>query len=704
LPASIALPILLGWLHHALVRLDLVPQHVATALLVVVLVVCFVALLVGSASVIQRLDDENQIVKERLELAVDGSQCGLWDWDVPTGEVFYSTSWKRMLGCSDDEVCGRFEEWLARLHPDDLNRAQETVQAYLGGDLSEYELEHRLRHKDGGYRWIVARGRLLRDDRGQPKRFSGFNIDVTELKEAQQRLARQAVELDEARRRAEQASQAKSLFLANVSHEIRTPMNGVVGMTQVLLGEHPTPVQRRCLETILRSAEALLVILDDILDFAKIEAGKIQIEAVDFAVRPRLDDLLTPLRQAIEARGLRFSLVVEPEVPEFVRGDPTRLGQILINLVGNAAKFTHEGEVAVRVALGTSTDCVRFEVADTGIGIARDQLERIFQPFEQADSSITRRYGGTGLGLAISARLVACLGGKLEVESEPGRGSRFWFEVPLPRVAAGNTVPALPPHLRPLRILVAEDNPINRDVVRSLLERHGHALVLVEDGRLALDALEREHFDVVLMDLHMPGMGGLETVRRWREREANRGWRTPVIALTARATRADREECLNAGMDDHVAKPIQLNDLLTAIARVVPDAVRPLTKSDINGVLSDLPFNLPAYMRGNKALLAKVVPAFVSHARKLLGDLRAALERGDLAGVEFSAHTLKGSVGNFGAQAAFNLAHDLEELARRRNLPDDVNQLVRRLELEVERLIPSLEAMLRPAAEDRDSA
>jgi signal transduction histidine kinase/ActR/RegA family two-component response regulator len=414
----------------------------------------------------------------------------------------------------------------------------------------------------------------------QKKRFHAKNQELAEevqKRQATEKRLRLAVE------QAEEANRAKSQFLANMSHEIRTPLNGLLGLTELVLDDEVDPSHREYLEIALDSGKSLLQIINDILDFSRIEAGRLDINPEAFSLPEMLNSITKSFRAALQNKELTLALDLASGIPDRMVGDPTRIRQVLVNLVGNAVKFTAEGGVTLKASWVPSSPrfgSMVFQVSDTGIGIPPEKLDRIFEAFTQADGSTTRKFGGTGLGLTISCQLADLMQGTLTAESQVGQGSRFTFQIPMevpadqPTEADASPLDATDETDRPLKILVAEDNEVNRFYIQKLLDHLGHEMVLVENGVLALEALEAqgpEKFDLVLLDIQMPELDGLFTARIWREKELNSGLtRLPLIALTAHALEGDRQDCLDAGMDDFLTKPLNTEKLESALKRWGP--------------------------------------------------------------------------------------------------------------------------------------
>jgi PAS domain S-box-containing protein len=523
------------------------------------------ALLAGNA--IERLRAEQRLRDnaERMALAERAATFGIWEIDLAAATLTISEGLALMLGVADRPVSLSADQVSAMIHPDDRETVRVALEQAIAG-REKYQAEFRIMMPDGSVRWGRSQGRVeLADDR--PTRLIGALIDITEQRETLMRLER-------AREAAESAVKAKSAFLANMSHEIRTPMNGIIGSIALLLDGGVSDEQQEYIGTIRTCSESLLQLVNDILDLSKIEAGKLTLEQTPFRLETLMKDALAVVAPAARAQGLDLRHTFDQDLPAALVGDPQRLRQVLLNLLSNAVKFTNSGHVEVSVlGAGRSSDAVQlqFSVRDTGIGIPTDMQQSVLEPFTQGDSSTTRRFGGTGLGLAICSRLIGLMGGRLELLSEPGRGSTFRFTVSL-AVAAVAAVSSptsqgpIRPSKRPLRILLAEDNAVNQFIASRLLERMGHHVDVVADGRQAVTAVERSDYDLVLMDCQMPTMDGYAATRAIRS--LKRGRSMPIIALTANAMAEERRRCLDAGMDDYLAKPVSAEQLYDALERL----------------------------------------------------------------------------------------------------------------------------------------
>ena len=758
--------------------------------------------------------------------------------------VRVNPAWQTILGLSEDEL--RTTPFMDFVHPEDRAATTEAMSALLtGGQVVGFE--NRYRAKDGTYKWLQwtsapfpAQGLVYAVAR-----------DVTDRKTAEVRLTQLVRELEIARQRAEQATVAKGEFLANMSHEIRTPMNAIIGMTDLALQTRLSAQQRDYLLTTRESAESLLTIINDILDVSKIEARRLTLERTPFRFRDTVEDGVRLLSIRAAEKGLELACRIAPEIPDALIGDAGRLRQIILNLVGNAVKFTDEGEVVVEVTVDRRTDddiTLRFMVRDTGIGIAHDKQWKIFGAFEQADASTTRRFGGTGLGLTISAQLVELMEGRLWLESEPGQGSRFYFIavfgihkdaadlvsshtgtlrdlrtlivddnatnrlilseilagwqmqatavagategltalrqaadrgqpfdlvltdalmpdidgftlveeivhddrlkgskiilltsststtaparvaaalsarltkpvkqsdlldaivtafagpglIPEPTVPAPRTHKAADDETRPLNVLVAEDNMTNQKLVEALLKQRGHTVTTVSNGRQAIDRAAREAFDVILMDVQMPEVSGLEATTAIREHERGTGRHIPILALTASAMAGDREECLAAGMDAYVSKPLRPEELFATIdalcgCRTGPSAHAPHASGSVNVD------TLLAGFGGNGQLVREVVDVFMEDAPAMISRLRDAAGIRDAAKLAAAAHALKGAAGLFAEGQAYESARRLERLAKTGDLSAvgpaladveaDVSQLIAELRTVRDRLVSGL--------------
>ncbi|MET0986119.1 MAG: response regulator [Steroidobacteraceae bacterium] len=757
-------------------------------------------------------------VRARFERAIDGAQDGLFEFDYAADHAWTSPRLSEVLGYAPGELGTRVEDIRALVHPEDRDLVRSAADFQIK-QQANFDVEHRIRCKNGQWLWMRTRGGGELTADGTVRRVSGSMHDITEA-----RASREAMR--EASEAAESANRAKSTFLATMSHEIRTPMNGVLGMTGLLLETPLNRVQRDYAETIRASADSLLTILNDILDFSKIEAGKLDIEHIELDLPMNVEDVGGLMAFHAAAKELELIVHVHPEVPERVFGDPQRIRQCLLNLVGNAIKFTERGEVVIDVCtVGTQNGrhLVHFEVRDTGAGIAPEALAELFQPFTQADSSTTRKFGGTGLGLSIVRRLVELMGGQCGVQSEPERGSTFWFTLPLePVLATAGEAPVahdhgrrilliddnrtnrhvlteqlkragyevvsaagadsaltlltrasgepfdlvlldyqMPeldgvmlgerivsdcqqgtngghrPHLvlltsmdrsgelqrlsdigfaayltkpvrsrdliacltqvfaragddwhlrsQPLitrstllaqerqaqydgRVLLVEDNKINQRVGQKFLERLGCSVDVAEDGAQALAAVRAQSYGLILMDMQMPVMDGIEATRLIRELEAG-GRRTPIVALTANAMMGQLERCLEAGMDNYLTKPLdiaRLQDVLDTYfggsSQAMTHIERTLTAPATH--LGDVRRRLQEVSGGDAEFERELITAFVDSGEETLREMHTVLERGDRAGLSRCAHRFKGACANLHIDFLTSLAQAIETGAK----------------------------------------
>ncbi len=593
----------------------------------------------------------------------------------------------RMLGYGEDELLSMLAP---DIHPPDgMPAIRERFRTILDRPSEVFKGVPVLT-KDGTVKWVDVSDKGVVYN-GRPCAIAFFH-DITERIEMEKAL-------QHAKEAAEAANAAKSKFLASMSHELRTPMNSILGLIDVALPKATDPTVQDCLQTAKSSADLLLTLLNDLLDSAKIESGNLELELSPFSLRRVLDETTRIVSLRASEKGLSFYCRMPDQTPGAVIGDRMRLQQVLLNLVGNAIKFTERGEVELSLRSLSDDDAadLEFAVRDTGIGISPSALEHLFQPFTQADASTTRRFGGTGLGLSICKNLVEMMGGTIWVESELGRGSTFSFTVRLPLAKELPSdfeapIAVLTTACGQLRILLAEDNPANQKLATYILQDRGHTVEIASDGQEAVCLTEQNGYDVILMDVQMAGMNGLEATAVIRKRECG-GSRVPIIAMTAHAMQEDRQRCLAAGMDDYISKPINAQELIGLVERLarcaVPDsredAVVPNTVETSPGTAAVVfnPEEAIAQCFNSSKMLQQMIQSFFDDIDNLFVTMRTALEKGDLVEVGRLGHRMKGTVVYLGAQPAEEAALRVERFCTSSGgTPSEAEEAVNALEHE----------------------
>ena len=649
-----------------------------------------------------RMEEKLRRSEERYRLMADNIRDLIWTMDLRMNLVYVSPSMETMYGYTPEETKGfRFEKLLT---PDSVQKVLAlygVIKSLMakgilsGKGFSETLVLEHVR-KDGTTFWGETQVSITVDGDGRIVGLQAVTRDITERKRAEA--------LAKDKKAAEIANRAKSEFLARMSHEIRTPLNGIIGMTELCLERDPDETLQGLLQTIYGEARSLSGLVNDILDLAKIEAGKMVLEKAPFDLAELVRNVAEGFAPRAAQKRLHFETYVAPDIPAKLVGDPVRLRQVLVNLIGNAFKFTSEGGVSlsgelVRDAGGTVA--VQFSVSDTGIGIPPDRQQRIFEAFEQADGSTTRQYGGTGLGIAIAKEIVGMMGGEIGVVSEPGEGSTFWFTAELQKGAereaasgqeggdrSASPVAGTRATRQGRQILLVDDYAVNLEVARRHLEAGGHAVALARNGREAIDAFRSGGYEIIFMDIQMPVMDGIEATRSIRALENGRGTaaRIPIVALTAHAVREYIDACLQAGMDDYLIKPVFRQDLLDKVSRWTdgdgsaasrataecePAAAPPAPAEPMDFARALAEFE------GNREFLMGLLERFLENVQAQLGTIRDALNRADAEILRREAHAIKGGAANLAASELSSAAAELENTARSGSLGEALGGVAR---------------------------
>jgi PAS domain S-box-containing protein len=645
----------------------------------------------------KRMEEALRESEERFRTAFGSAPIGMALVAIDGRWLQVNGALCEIVGYNAEELLGM--NFQSITYREDLNIDLDYTRRMIAGELRAYQMEKRYIHGDGHLVWVLLSVSMVRGRGGVPLYFISQIQDISERKKIEGELA-------VARDAALESARLKTEFLANMSHEIRTPMNGIIGMTGLLLDTDLDGEQREYTATIEGCARDLLTIINDILDISKIEAGKIAFEEVDLDLRSIAEGSVALFSDRARAKGVQLVSIIYSDVPPILRGDPVRIRQVLINLLGNAVKFTEDGEVVVRVKREWEEEAhvmIRIEVSDTGIGITSEEAGKLFEPFVQADSSTTRKYGGTGLGLAIARQLVELMGGEMGVESEPGRGSTFWFTIRLARPAGLARIEEREMEMRrpvgthevpavesPLRILIAEDNAINQLVTLKQLAKLGYTADVVENGFEVLEAVSRAHYDLILMDCQMPGLDGFQTSREIRMREEG-GQHVRIVALTASAMQGTREQCTEAGMDGYITKPVTIAELEDVVAstrpmqagseETLPDAILD------PAVIASLRSLSPA---GTPGILGELIDLFMRDTPLRMKELKHAVDMGEVAEIERVSHKLKGGSSILGAERLARVFAMIEEQGHAGSM-NGVDEMLSRAERELVHVLEALD-------------
>lgn len=625
--------------------------------------------IIGFAKITQDITEQKKVKNEyenlihRFNIACNVANIGIWEWDIETNVLTWNSIMFQLYGRQEGEICPSYQVWSDSLHPDDREITEKTIaNASLSGEPFKYEF--RIIWPNGVIRYMNAQASVVYDEESQHRRMIGINLDTTEIRTL-------SADLHAEKNRAEDANRAKSEFLANMSHEIRTPMNGIIGIAEILLETELTSDQSRYLKLLCQSAQSLLVIINDILDISKVEAGKIEFQAIPINLKSLIDGAVSVVYQTALEKDIAVEVSIAPNVPEWITGDPTRLRQIILNFLSNALKFTEHGTVSIqlKVELHENDPFLRFEVRDTGAGIPLDKQHLLFEKFSQIDPSNVNKFGGTGLGLAISKQLVEAMLGTIGVDSELHCGSTFWFSIPLIKTNQIANESSRTSVISKLdrRILLVEDNAINQIVAKTMLEQDGHTVVLASNGAEAVEIVKAQYFDLILMDMQMPIMDGVSATRKIRAL-AEPLCHIPIVALTANAMSDQVDKCREAGMNDHLAKPIDRSLLREAIATWGSTFIE--HQSDVHlHVLQQGIEALTDLFNGDRENVLRVLQAALTSIKVDSERIENALVEQDLSELSEAAHRMRGTSISIGAGSLGELGQTIETSSQADHVP-----------------------------------
>jgi len=641
----------------------------------------------------RKIEEELRKSEELNRLVIEATNDGIWDWDLMTNSVFFNNRVREMFGYEDDEISSEGSIWRQMLHPDDFPAAQQILTDHLENDLPFF-FKLRFRHKSGDLKWIMCRGFALRDENRKPYRMLGSFTDVTDIKETEEILKR-------AKEAAEEAGRSKETFLANMSHEIRTPLNGIIGLSSLLTKTDLDSTQSGYLKAIKYSADNLLVIINDILDLAKIEAGKLMLEKIDFDLTDVTKNALKSLTYKAEEKGIEL-FGTFPKEKFIVQGDPYRLTQILTNLLNNAIKFTINGKVELVVnatKLGEKIEVVVW-VKDSGIGISSNKIDSIFDSFTQAQSDTTRKFGGTGLGLAICKNLVEIQGGKIEVASEFGKGSVFTFSLSyeigqtleLSKLESNSKVEFN--KLQHVTILLAEDNEINQFLASELLKSWGMGVDIAKNGLEAIEKWSQNDYSLILMDIQMPELGGVEATIEIRSRNLPKS-NTPIIALTANALKGQKERFMGYGMNDYLSKPFNDIELYNKILALLPEESKniiAINQKPSKGIYDFSKLN--QISNGNKDFEKKLLGVFIDTVPESINKLRLSCAERNSENMAKMAHKLKTTINAMGIEQLKGPIQNLEDAANAKKDIKELTSLATKINDTLEEILDEFRAKL----------